>query len=481
MIDDYIYKEVVGHRMIGPLSSSQLSNGCKVHISLVPKGHNSGKWRLITDLSFPVGGSVNDGVDPQLCSLEYTSVDKVAKAVVAMGRGTLLAKIDIRSAYRLIPVHPTDRQLLGCKWRGNVYVDAMLPFGLRSAPKLFNGFADALEWIFRAAGISEVDHYLDDFGPPNSSACADDLKRLKTVAKCVGVPLAEDKTEGPTCVLTFLGIEIDSNQFILRLPQEKLARICKTLDDWTNRLSCRRRELESLVGLLQHAAKVVYPGRSFLHRMIVLLQGTRRASRFIQLNRGFKADLCWWKLLVNNWNGVSFLPMAQPSSILASDASGSWGCGAFSGNRWFQLGWPVRFLSEDITVKELIPIVVAVMVWGRSWRGTCIHCHCDNQAVVAVLATRYSRHPKLMQLLRCLFFLEAYHGLSITASHIPGNSNTLADYLSRNKLSCFFLQGPQDMSRYPTPLPLFALNVLLDPSIDWASETWMGWFSAIAI
>ena len=101
---------------------------------------------------------------------------------------------------------------------------------------LFNGFADAdaLEWIFRAAGISELNHYLDDFiilGPPNSSACADDLERLKTVARCVGVPLAEDKTEGPTCVLTFLGIEIDSNQFILRLPQEKLT---KTLDDWTN-------------------------------------------------------------------------------------------------------------------------------------------------------------------------------------------------------------------------------------------------------
>ena len=90
--------------------------------------------------------------------------------------------------------------------------------------------------------------------------------------------------------------------------------------------TCRRRELESLVGLLQHAAKVVYPGRSFLHRMIVLLQSTRRASRVIRLNRGFKADLCWWKLLVNNWNGVSFLPMAQPSSMLVSDALGSWGC-----------------------------------------------------------------------------------------------------------------------------------------------------------
>ena len=52
-----------------------------------------------------------------------------------MGPGTLLAKIDIKSAYHIIPVHPADRHQLGMSWKGGIYVDTTLPFGLRSAPK----------------------------------------------------------------------------------------------------------------------------------------------------------------------------------------------------------------------------------------------------------------------------------------------------------------------------------------------------------
>ena len=130
-------------------------------IGVIPKGHNTGKWRLITDLSFPKSKSVNDGISPQLCSLEYTSVDKVAEATRQLGRGTLMAKVNIKSAYRLISVHPTDRPLLGIKWQDQLYVDSRLPFGLRSAPKIFNAVADALEWCFRYEGVGNVDHYLE--------------------------------------------------------------------------------------------------------------------------------------------------------------------------------------------------------------------------------------------------------------------------------------------------------------------------------
>ena len=93
-----------------------------------PKGHNTGKWRLITDLSFPPGESVNDGIDATLCSLSYTTVDQV---VANYGSGALLAKIDIEAAYRLVPVHPQDHPLQAVRWKENTYIDLMLPFGLR--------------------------------------------------------------------------------------------------------------------------------------------------------------------------------------------------------------------------------------------------------------------------------------------------------------------------------------------------------------
>ena len=87
-------------------------------IGVIPKGHNTGRWRFITDLSYPPGESINDGIAPELCLLTYTSVEKVAEAATWYGRGALIAKIDIESAYMLILVHPTDRQLQVMEWKG---------------------------------------------------------------------------------------------------------------------------------------------------------------------------------------------------------------------------------------------------------------------------------------------------------------------------------------------------------------------------
>ena len=74
-----------------------------------------------------------------------------------------MAKIDIKSAFGLLPVDPTDCHLLAMKWRKQLYIDTCLPFGLRSAPKLFNILADLLSWILEQKGVSPLMHYLDDF------------------------------------------------------------------------------------------------------------------------------------------------------------------------------------------------------------------------------------------------------------------------------------------------------------------------------
>ena len=76
---------------------------------------------------------MNDGIEPELCTLRYTSVDEAARRVCALGVGTQLAKFDVESAYRIVPVHPEDRPLLGMQWKERLYIDTALPFGLRSA------------------------------------------------------------------------------------------------------------------------------------------------------------------------------------------------------------------------------------------------------------------------------------------------------------------------------------------------------------
>ena len=85
-----------------------------------------------------------DGICKELCSLSYVRVDDIVPVIQRLGQGTLLAKLDVQAAYRTVPVHLDDRHLLGMVWKGRIYIDTTLPFGLRSAPKIFNSVADAL-------------------------------------------------------------------------------------------------------------------------------------------------------------------------------------------------------------------------------------------------------------------------------------------------------------------------------------------------
>ena len=126
---------------------------------MIPR-NTAGKWRLILDLSWLDGHSVNDGTDPDLCSLSYVSVDDAARTATRLDQGALLAKVDIKSAYRMVPVHPEDRLLLGMSWNGALYVNAALPFGLHSAPKIFNAVDDTVEWILKQEDLACVFHYL---------------------------------------------------------------------------------------------------------------------------------------------------------------------------------------------------------------------------------------------------------------------------------------------------------------------------------
>ena len=483
VVTAYLQKQLSLGRMLGPFNSTEVQQ--PVHINrfgVIPKGHNTGKWRLITDLSFPHGLSVNDGINSSLCSLCYTTVDDIAAEVATLGKDALIAKVDIESAYRLLPVHPHDRLLQAVQWDGQIYIDPMQPFGLRSAPKIFNAVADALHWYLQQSGIAMVYHYLDDFilvGPPRSPICSQSLAILDDVCASLRIPMAAHKREGPATCLSVLGIIIDSADGQLRLPADKLNRLNTLLSEWGDKKACTRKELESLIGLLNHACKVVRSGRSFLRRMIDLLHAVPQHQRTIRLNTGFRSDLVWWRTFLGEWNGISFLPTPDqlPTLELTSDASGSWDCGAWHLRAWFQLPWDAQSQSLSIAEKELIPIILACAMWGKSWCGHRVICHCDNQVVVACLRSRTSKVKGIMHLLRCLVFVEARHRCSLHPTYINTKLNHLADDLSRGNSASFLSKVP-GMDLQPTPVLQPLQSLLLDPQADWTSPRWSHLFNS---
>ena len=128
--------------------------------------------------------------------------------------------------------------MLGMRWNNQIYIDTCLPFGLPSAPKLFNILADLLSWILQSKGVLPVLHYLDDFltlGPPSTTTCVENLMTIKEVCLQLSIPLALDKAEVPSKSSTFLGIVLDTERMEARLPEEKLACVRHQLEMWQKR------------------------------------------------------------------------------------------------------------------------------------------------------------------------------------------------------------------------------------------------------
>ena len=221
VISEYLSREVSLNRMW------KYPCHCRppgIHISLmgaIPKMNKPGKWRLIVDLSSPKGFTINDGISSKLSSMSYVSLDHLASLVTSVGRGAFLVKVDIKEAYCImVPIHPNDQHLSEIWWEDSVYIDRMLPFGLRSAPKIFSAIADTLQWILIQQGIKHILHYLDDFILVASFLVQahPDKSTLITTIHHLGVPLEVSKLEGPSSCLTFLGIEVDTEALMFRLP-----------------------------------------------------------------------------------------------------------------------------------------------------------------------------------------------------------------------------------------------------------------------
>ena len=266
IISAKLRKECDAGRIVGPFSTPPFSKFRCSPLGLVPKKDPS-EFRMIHHLSFPKGSSVNDFIPDYCSTVHYASVGDATKLLRRLGKGCFMAKTDVKSAFRIIPIHPADYSLLGMKWDNMYYFDRCLAMGLSSSCAIFESFSTALEWLsMQRLGASAVLHILDDFlfMAKSEAQCRYDLNNFVTMCHHLGVPLAPEKTVGPATVLQFAGITLDSVRQEARLPEEKLLKCRAMLQDFQARRSVRLKELQSLMGLFNFTCLVVVPGRAFL-------------------------------------------------------------------------------------------------------------------------------------------------------------------------------------------------------------------------
>ena len=433
-----------------------------------PKERRKLETYIINHLSAPAGDSINDYIEPLDYSLQYATIDNAIAICYKLGKGALMAKVDLKNAFRLCPVRPEDWHLLGIYWRNNFYIDKCLPFGLRSAPFLFNMVADALHWILQHyfGRTSNLFHYLDDFffaGPANTQECHQALADMLTLCQAVQAPLKPEKVLGPATLLSILGIELDTIKMRARLPPDKLTALMEELNNFSllhsSSHTCTKRQLLSLIGKLSFACKVIPAGRIFLRRLLDTAHSVDGLSDHIHITDETLKDISWWQTFAQSWNGIAFFLdpnwTPAPDLQLFTDASGTLGFGGYWDGAWYSQAWPPHLLSMPIEWKELYAIVIACEAWGHHWSGKRIMFHCDNQAIVQVWESGLSRSTDLMHLVRALFFIAAHNNFTVIVKHIRGINNSIADSLSRQQLSRFRSLVPHaDLAGTPIPAKL---------------------------
>ena len=426
---------------------------CCVHsLGAVPKGENG--IRNITDCSRPVGLSVNNHCESMLGNFCFKNVGNV---VEMLEEGSFMSVIDIKAAYRAVPIREAHRKFQGFSWVINGkkcwFVDNRLCFGLRLGPKYFNLVSNFVHDVLVSVYNLKIVNYLDDFITiaDTFQECSEARDTVVKLLRFLGFHVAYEKLVSPSQIVTYLGIIIDSTRMELRLPEGKLVKLVKQLDCLENKNRVSKKDLESLGGLLSHCSHIIRGGKIFCKNVYKLYKELiSRNLRYIRLTPRVKDDLRWWRKFCRYFNGsmkmienVYEFPMVSDSSFkgFAVYLNEDWAAGVWSDDDFIGVVSPCqhivskplleRFESDNINVLELWPIVVGLRRWAPYLKNRSLIVFTDNTQVMFMLLNGGSVNECCCNWIREIFWLTAIYNIDLIPKYINTKSNLVADTLSR--------------------------------------------------
>ena len=305
-----LQKELAHNRISGPFQDPPFSVFRSSPLGLVAK-KTPGEFRLIHDLSYPEGDSVNSSIPDQYKHVQYESMDDLIALVLQAGPGSKISKCDIQGAYRNIPILPACYHILGFMVDDRYYFDRCLPMGCSVSCQIFERFSCALQWIMNTQfNCTTMWHLIDDFvfiSPADPDLCDTYLDCFLSLCSDINVPIKQSKTCRSSTCQTVMGIEIDTVVMEARLPLDKINHAKTLVNSFLRRNKVTLHELQSLIGYLNFACLVVVPGRPFLRRLIHLTKGIRKRRHHIRLTRESKRDLEAWLIFLDHYQGKSML------------------------------------------------------------------------------------------------------------------------------------------------------------------------------
>ena len=427
---------------------------------LQPDG--SKKYRVIRDYSInnpalrrsDLFRSINDAA--WHFTFPMMSVDD---AIAHMRPGCFMAKIDIKKAFRTVPVHPSNWEHLGTRLRKRFFIDLRLPFGLKNAPEIFTRITKLVMHFMRRRGIDAIVVYIDDFwiSAQTMTDCQAAYDCLMELLQALGFTVSVGKCIPPARDIIFLGIRLQSDSdgagtMLASVPMEKLAQLRTLCTSALARSSLTVHQAQSLLGKLSAVARVVFAGRAFVRRICDCIRDAEALGiSSISVSNAFRADLHFWIKYATLCNGQALLLRhCELHPLYFSTDASLLGIGGFLDGDFFHASfsnlrrhaspahsldahlWPgAAAVPSHIGYNELFAIWWALVLWGPRLRGLHVRLFVDNQNAVVALRQATHRNPFYMHIIRRIYWIMASEGFRLYPEYIPSLDNTLADILSR--------------------------------------------------
>jgi hypothetical protein len=452
-------------------------------LGVVPKKND--KLRLILDLRY-----VNSFVTPPRFRLEDLST-----LAPMVKQGDYFTTIDLQSGYHHLSILPEHQRFLGFRWRGQLMVFTVLPFGLNAAPWAFDKLLRPVTAALRRNTRCLL--YLDDLitlarGPVEALAVR---RRVLRVLRRLGLFVNFAKSQlTPSTEVEYLGLRVCSRpKPMLKVPKDKLRGVRRMVDRTLAMAEAARgqvkaRWLARVAGTCAALTKAVMPTLLMLRSVFRCIKSAASYEANVTLTGEARRDLLWWRSAMQKWSGRTLLPAATQAT-LETDASDT-GWGARLGEHQAAGWWSPAERRASINMRELQAIELGLLTFKSLLKGKVVRVATDSFTCACFINSLGGRVPSLDRAVRRLFDTTFALGITLTAEWLPGTQNHIPDWLSRlpeveewstcKTLFRFLdqLWGPHSIDRFAshnnTCLPRFTSR-FHDPASEGADALSMEW------
>ena len=387
----------------------------------------TGGWRPVIDLSH-----LNDFVQ-----LTPFKMETVASVLLSVREGDFLASLDLKDAYFQIPIHGSSRKLLRFMSEGTVYQFKALCFGLSTAPQVFTRVFAAVSAWAHSRGIRLL-RYLDDWLVLSSSEkkAKESIRELLSLCHTLGIVINENKSDlVPSQSAKYLGMTIDTGAGKVFPSLARVEKFLTVAERFCSMQSPPAQLWQVILGHLASLERLVPHGRLRMrslqwHLKMHWSPESDPPSLPVALPEEARRDLSWWMVRDHLLVGVRFGTPA-PDLHLYSDASSS-GWGAHLLDQNVSGVWSAQEKLLHINLLEMKALFLGLQAFQEDVAGHHVTAMCNNSTVVAYVNKRGGTVSRSLCLLtsRLLRWTESFD-VHLDARYLPGESNILADVLSR--------------------------------------------------